>query len=87
MTVTFRPEGVWTALVTPFDKKGKLDSAAFKRLVEYQIAQGITGLVPTGTTGESPTLTWEEHNRVIEEAIAFSRGNLRRDGRLRIELH
>jgi 4-hydroxy-tetrahydrodipicolinate synthase len=76
MTVTFRPEGAWTALVTPFDMKGKLDSAALKRLVEFQIAQGITGLVPTGTTGESPTLSWEEHNRVIEETIAFSRGKV-----------
>src|SRR5471030_2074956 len=76
MTVSFRPEGAWTALVTPFDKKGKLDPAALKRLVEFQIAQGITGLVPTGTTGESPTLSWEEHNRVIEETIAFSRGKV-----------
>lgn len=76
MTVSYKPEGVWTALVTPFDKNGKLDSAAFKRLVEYQIAQGITGILPTGTTGESPTLSWDEHNRVVEEAIAFAKGRV-----------
>ena len=72
MPVPFQPEGVWTAIVTPFDKKGKLDSAALKRLIEFQIAQGITGVVPTGTTGESPTLSWEEHNQVVEESIVFS---------------
>lgn len=74
--VSFRPEGVWTALVTPFEKNGKLDSAAFKRLIEFQVAQGITGIVPTGTTGESPTLSWEEHNRVVEEAIVFAKGRV-----------
>ena len=72
MPVTFRPEGVWTALVTPFNKKGKLDSAAFKHLIEFQIAQGVTGIVPTGTTGESPALSWDEHNQVVEEAVAFA---------------
>jgi len=73
MPVTFRPEGVWTALVTPFEKSGKVDSAAFKRLIEFQIVQGITGLVPTGTTGESPTLSWDEHNQVVEEAIVYAK--------------
>lgn len=73
MPVAFKPEGVWTALVTPFDKNGRLDSAALKRLVEFQIAQGAAGVVPTGTTGESPALSWEEHKQVIEEAIVFAR--------------
>lgn len=72
MPVPFRPEGVWTAIVTPFDKKGKLDSAGLKRLIEFQVAQGVTGVVPTGTTGESPTLSWDEHNQVVEETIVFS---------------
>ena len=49
MAVPFRPEGTWTALVTPFDARGKLDAAAYKRLCEFQIAEGISGLVPTGT--------------------------------------
>lgn len=72
MPVPFRPEGVWTALVTPFDKNGKIESSVLKKLIAFQIAQGITGIVPTGTTGESPTLSWEEHNQVVEESIAFA---------------
>ncbi|HYF50418.1 MAG TPA: 4-hydroxy-tetrahydrodipicolinate synthase [Planctomycetota bacterium] len=73
MPVPFRAEGVWTALVTPFEKSGKFDSAAFKRLIEFQIVQGITGLVPTGTTGESPTLSWDEHNQAVEECIVYAK--------------
>jgi 4-hydroxy-tetrahydrodipicolinate synthase len=73
MPVPFRAEGVWTALATPFDKKGGLDSPALKRLIEFQIAQGINGLVPVGTTGESPSLSWEEHQKVIEDAIVFAK--------------
>lgn len=71
MPLSYRPDGVWTALVTPFDKKGKLDSATFKRLIEFQVSQGISGVVPTGTTGESPTLSWDEHNQVVEECVVF----------------
>ncbi|MFH0939972.1 MAG: 4-hydroxy-tetrahydrodipicolinate synthase [Planctomycetota bacterium] len=73
MSISFQPEGVWTALVTPFDSKGRLDTSSLKRLVEFQIEQGITGLLPTGTTGESCTLSWDEHNRVIEDTIAFAK--------------
>jgi 4-hydroxy-tetrahydrodipicolinate synthase len=73
MPVPFKPEGVWTAIVTPFDKKGVYDPAAFKRLVEFQTANGITGIVPTGTTGESPTLSWDEHNRIVEDCAVFAR--------------
>ncbi|MCW8131819.1 MAG: 4-hydroxy-tetrahydrodipicolinate synthase [Planctomycetota bacterium] len=69
MSAPFTPAGSWTALVTTFDKHGKFDGAAFKRLCEFQIAQGTSGLVPAGTTGESPTLSWEEHNEVIEVAV------------------
>jgi 4-hydroxy-tetrahydrodipicolinate synthase len=64
--------GVITAIVTPF-RRGALDEEALRRLVEDQIANGIDGLVPVGTTGESPTLTAEEHLRVIQvvtEAVA-----------------
>jgi 4-hydroxy-tetrahydrodipicolinate synthase len=60
--------GVITALVTPF-RGDNLDEEALRRLVEEQIAAGIDGLVPTGTTGESPTLTNEEHLRVIQVVI------------------
>lgn len=64
--------GSLTALVTPF-KDGDVDEAALKRLIEFQIRNGTSGLVPCGTTGESATLTYEEHDRVIEltiEAVA-----------------
>jgi len=60
--------GSITALITPF-KQGKVDGEALQKLVEWQIDQGTHGLVPCGTTGESPTLTPEEHKRVIELCI------------------
>jgi 4-hydroxy-tetrahydrodipicolinate synthase len=60
--------GAITALVTPF-KNGKVDEKALRELIEFQIAAGIDGLVPCGTTGESPTLTHDEHDRVIEITI------------------
>ncbi len=60
--------GSITALITPF-KAGKVDGAAFQRHVEWQIDQGTHGLVPCGTTGESPTLSHEEHKQVIELCI------------------
>ncbi len=60
--------GAITALVTPF-KDGKVDEQALRELIEFQIAGGIDGLVPCGTTGESPTLTHDEHDRVIEITI------------------
>jgi 4-hydroxy-tetrahydrodipicolinate synthase len=60
--------GAITALVTPF-RGDKLDEEALRRLVDEQIAAGIDGLVPTGTTGESPTLTNEEHLRVIQVVV------------------
>jgi len=69
MAVAFNPAGAWTALVTPFDARGKLNKEIFARFCEFQSAEGITGIVPAGTTGESPTLTWEEHNEVVEIAV------------------
>ncbi len=64
--LTFRFSGCYTATITPFDSGRSVDWRGLKTLVEFQKSQGITGIVPAGTTGESPTLTWEEHNRVIE---------------------
>jgi 4-hydroxy-tetrahydrodipicolinate synthase len=64
--------GSITALVTPF-RNGKLDEAAFARLIEWQISEGTHGIVPVGTTGESPTLDHDEHKRVIELAVATAR--------------
>ncbi|MBE2202744.1 MAG: 4-hydroxy-tetrahydrodipicolinate synthase [Chthoniobacterales bacterium] len=65
--------GTHTALVTPF-REGKFDEAAFRALIEAQIAGGITGIVPVGTTGESPTLDFDEHNRVIQVAVEAAAG-------------
>ncbi|MBI9102359.1 MAG: 4-hydroxy-tetrahydrodipicolinate synthase [Spirochaetales bacterium] len=62
-------QGVFTALLTPFNTDGSVDEKALRDLVETQIAKGISGLVPVGTTGESPTLTHDEHHRVIEIVI------------------
>ena len=64
--------GTFTALVTPFSDD-RIDEAAFERLIESQIEGGITGIVPVGTTGESPTLDHAEHARVIELAVKFAR--------------
>lgn len=60
--------GTYTALVTPF-KQGFVDAAAMGELIEKQVAAGIDGIVPVGTTGESPTLSHEEHIKVIELAV------------------
>src|SRR3979490_3632117 len=67
--------GSFTALVTPF-KNGSLDEAAFRGLVNWQIAEGTHGLVPVGTTGESPTVSHDEHKRVVEWGIAEARGRV-----------
>ncbi|MCZ7646597.1 MAG: 4-hydroxy-tetrahydrodipicolinate synthase [Planctomycetota bacterium] len=74
MAVPFQPSGAWTALITPFEPQGRLDREAYRRLIEFQLAQGIDGLVPAGTTGESPTLTWDEHNEIIEAAVQAAAG-------------
>jgi 4-hydroxy-tetrahydrodipicolinate synthase len=68
-------QGSITALITPF-KNGEIDAKAFQRLVEWQIDQGTHGLVPVGTTGESPTLSHEEHKRVIELCIEAAGGRV-----------
>ena len=70
-----RIKGSITALITPF-KDGKVDEAAFRKLINWQIAEGTNGLVPCGTTGESPTLSHEEHNRVIELCVEEAKGRV-----------
>jgi 4-hydroxy-tetrahydrodipicolinate synthase len=62
-------KGSITALVTPFDTAGRLDEKAFRAFVEWQIAEGTHGLVPVGTTGESPTLSHDEHKQVVATCI------------------
>jgi 4-hydroxy-tetrahydrodipicolinate synthase len=68
-------KGSITALITPF-KNGKVDDRAFQKLVEWQIDQGTHGLVPCGTTGESPTLTHDEHRRVVELCVEAAAGRV-----------
>src|SRR6185369_3711543 len=63
--------GTYTAVVTPF-KDGAVDEAAFERLIRAQAKAGVDGIVPVGTTGESPTLSYEEHIRVVELAIEYA---------------
>lgn len=68
--------GAWTALITPF-VNGELDGPALRRLVEAQIAGRIDGLVPVGTTGESPTLDYDEHIAVIAETVRAAAGRVK----------
>ena len=65
--------GTHTAIVTPF-KNGQIDEAALKQLIDDQFAGGVTGVVPCGTTGESPTLDYEEHERVVKLTVEFAAG-------------
>lgn len=69
-------QGSLTALVTPFSSDGSLDEKAFRALVDWQIAEGSNGLVPVGTTGESPTLSHDEHNRVVEICVEAAAGRV-----------
>ncbi len=68
--------GTYTAIVTPF-RNGVLDEPALERIVKAQIKGGVDGIVPVGTTGESPTLDYEEHIRVIELAVDFAAGKIK----------
>ncbi len=68
--------GTYTALVTPF-RNGKVDFAALKALVQAQLKAGVDGVVPVGTTGESPTLDYEEHIEVIERTVEYVDGRIR----------
>ena len=74
MSQTF--QGSFVAMVTPF-RNGKVDEAKLRELVEFHIAHGTDGLIPCGTTGESPGLTHDEHRRVVEVVIEASRGRIR----------
>src|SRR5690606_41498520 len=66
--------GSLTALVTPFSSDRRFDEKAFRALVEWQIAEGTRGLVPVGTTGESPTLSHEEHRLVVKTSVEGAAG-------------
>ena len=68
--------GSMVALVSPMRSDGSLDEKAFQELVEWQIAEGTEGLVPVGTTGESPTLSHAEHKRLVELCVEVARGRV-----------
>ncbi len=74
MTVSFR--GSFPALITPMKEDGSLDEAALRKFVDWQIEEGSDGLVAVGTTGESPTLTEEEHKAVVEIVIDQAKGRV-----------
>jgi 4-hydroxy-tetrahydrodipicolinate synthase len=62
-------QGTYTAIVTPFTRDGNVDYERLRSLIEWQVASGVTGIVPVGSTGESATLDYDEHRRVIREAV------------------
>ncbi|MDR3306479.1 MAG: 4-hydroxy-tetrahydrodipicolinate synthase [Endomicrobium sp.] len=68
--------GAYTALITPF-KKGKIDFDALGKLIDNQYKAGIDGIVPCGTTGESPTLSYEEHEQIIEFCVKQAKGRMK----------
>lgn len=68
--------GCYTALITPF-AKGEVDYAAYEQFIEWQITEGVHGIVPCGTTGESPTLSHDEHYGLIECAVKAARGRVK----------
>ena len=80
-------KGSLVALITPMRADGAVDEDAFKRLVDWQITEGTSGLIPVGTTGESPTLSHDEHRRVVEMAIEVAKGRAPVIARGRIEQH
>lgn len=69
-------KGSMVALVTPMQRDGSVDEKAFRELVAWQIAEGTEGLIPVGTTGESPTLSHEEHDRVVELCVEVAAGRV-----------
>ena len=69
-------QGAYTAIITPFKDNGKVDEEAFKKLIDFQIENKIDGIVPCGTTGESPTLSHEEHEKVIEICVRHVNGKV-----------
>ncbi|MCK5461181.1 4-hydroxy-tetrahydrodipicolinate synthase [Candidatus Gracilibacteria bacterium] len=66
--------GLYTAIITPFKMDGSFDESVFKKLIEYQIKSGVDGIVVLGTTGESPTISTQEHNKIISIAVKLAKG-------------
>ena len=76
MTDLSRFSGAFTATITPFTASGTVDEKNYQRFLEWQISEGVRGLVPTGTTGESPTLSHAEHDRVIDLTIEVAKNRV-----------
>ncbi len=70
-------KGLYTAIVTPFNEDGSLDTRGLEDLIEFQIGNNISGIVPVGTTGESPTLSVEEHIKVVEHTCRTVNGRVK----------
>ncbi len=70
--------GCYTALITPYSQAGELDNSGLEKLVTFQIENGITGILATGTTGESPTFKWEEHDHVIARVAQLAKDRCKR---------
>src|SRR5437899_3977865 len=68
--------GTYTAIVTPF-KNRQIDEAALERLIQLQVRGGVDGIVPVGTPGESPTVSYEEHVHIIDLAVRFAAGKIK----------
>jgi len=69
-------QGCYVAIATPFLQDGTIDEEGFRKNIEFQIERGVEGIVPCGTTGESATLSWSEHNRVVDIALAQTNGRI-----------
>ena len=69
-------QGLYVALVTPFTADGAIDEDGFRSNIEFLIDSGVAGIVPCGTTGESATLSWDEHNKVVEIAVQAANGRV-----------
>jgi 4-hydroxy-tetrahydrodipicolinate synthase len=70
-------KGCYVAIITPFDQNGKVDEEALRKHVNFLVGKGVAGIVPCGTTGESATLSWEEHNYVIDIVINEVNGRVK----------
>ena len=68
--------GTYTAIVTPF-RNGKIDEKALEHLIRIQVRAGVDGIVPVGTTGESPTVDYDEHVRIIELSVKLAGGKIK----------
>jgi len=72
--ITFR--GCYVAIVTPFKDDGSLNEEGLRSNIDFLISNGVSGIVPCGTTGESATLSWDEHKRVVDIAVEQAKGRV-----------